>query len=255
MKYTLSITELLKRNNIREGQAFEYLNRMSDEEENIFRKEIEIITNGNENEIIEKMIDRDIIFKVLQMKKIYTKLAISGKIGSGKTTLSNLLKKKLEEKGNTVKEINFADKLKKFCYELTGYYGYTQEEKNIYLEDYEKTVGQCLQEIGTNAMRDNFHKDVWVLSTFKEMKKEVGSIFIIGDCRFPNEADFCKKNDVLLIRLEGDPANVRKESKRDLTHPSETALDNYQYWDQYFMNDRSLKELEAFADYVLKLHF
>ena len=183
----------------------------------------------------------------------YTKLAISGKIGSGKTTLLNLLKEKLEQREKIVSTINFADKLKNICFELTGYYGYTQEEKNVFLSDFNCTVGEALQLIGTNAMRDNFHKDVWVISTFNRMKGDV--IYLIGDCRFPNEADFCKNNNCLLIRLEGDPANVRKESKRDLTHASETALDDYGKWDEYFMNNRGVKELEDYAEHIINTYF
>ncbi len=175
--------------------------------------------------------------------------AISGKIGSGKTTLAELLKENLISKGRKVEIVNFADKLKEICFLLTGYYGKTQEEKNIYIEEYGFTVGEALQLIGTNAMRNNYHKDVWVISTFKNMKPDTD--YIIADCRFKNEADFCNKNNAKLIRIDGDPADTRKSSKRDLNHPSETDLDDYHNWGYYFYNDKSIEELKNFANFVI----
>lgn len=176
-------------------------------------------------------------------------IAVSGRIGSGKTTFSELLKKELEKAGKEVELINFADKLKRICHELTGYYGYTQEEKNIYLDIWGDTVGGILQKIGTKAMRENFDQDVWVKSTLSGLNDS--TYYIIGDCRFENEGFAIKKIGGIIIRLNGDPAEIRKLSKRDLSHSSETALDNYNEFDYIYKNNKSLGDLENFAKEIV----
>lgn len=174
-------------------------------------------------------------------------IGISGKIGAGKTTFSNILAEELSKKYK-VRFINFADKLKEICFVLTGYRGITQEEKQIFLPNWNKTVGQILQQLGTDVMRDHFDNDVWVKSTFSEIERDTeNDIFIIGDCRFENEAKSIKLNDGLVYRINGDPAQIRQNSTRDLNHPSETNLDTYEYFDNIYENNGSLEDLFSFA--------
>lgn len=177
-------------------------------------------------------------------------IAISGKIGSGKSTLASFLFQELEQNGKKCEIKNFADNLKRICYILTGYYGYTQEEKNLYLSDWGKTVGEILQVIGTNAMREHFDKDVWVKSTLSKLKED--TVYIIGDCRFLNEVDAIKKKNGIVIRLNGDPSNIRKTSNRDLNHLSETALDDYDDFNFMFQNNKEIEDLKQFAKTVVK---
>ena len=181
---------------------------------------------------------------------------ISGKIGAGKTTFGDMLINKLTLKGFKVRFLNFADKLKEICFVLTGYRGITQEEKQIFLPNWNKTVGQILQQLGTDVMRNNFDQDVWVKSTFSEIERDNETdIFIVGDCRFPNEANIIKTNKPtedfvsgLVYRINGDPADVRKNSTRDLNHESETSLDNYNEFDVVYENIGSLEDLEKFVE-------
>lgn len=180
-------------------------------------------------------------------------LGISGRIGSGKTTFSNELKSQLETKGYKVEERNFADKLKKICYELTGYYGYTQEEKNIFLPIWQKNVGEILQQLGTEVMRDHFDKNVWVKATISNLKDDTH--YIIGDVRFLNEVDAIKKMGGIVIRLEGDPAQVRINSQRNPNHSSETSLDSYLDFDEVFINSKTLTELKQFATIIINKYF
>jgi hypothetical protein len=177
-------------------------------------------------------------------------IGISGKIGSGKSTFCSILQKKLEAKGKKVEFRNFADRLKKICFDLTGYYGYTQEEKNIYLEDFGMTVGEALQKIGTDAMRNGFHIEVWVISALRNLDKD--TVYILGDMRFPNECAGIEKRGGITVRLDGDPAGVRANSKRDLNHISETALDNYERFNERFLNEGAIEKLEKFADKIIE---
>lgn len=176
-------------------------------------------------------------------------IGISGKIGSGKTTFSEMLTEVLRQMDKEVEFKNFADKLREVMFVLIGYYGRTQEEKNIFLPEWNMNVGEVLQKLGTDVMRNHFDTDVWVKSTLTNLNPN--KIYIIGDCRFINEADYIRKTGGVMIRLNGDPAQVRSNSKRDINHSSETGLDDYSF-DYKFENTGSLDALKDFAKEIAK---
>jgi len=161
----------------------------------------------------------------------------------------------------------FADKVRDVAELMVGYkmqlahpagqpffnavYNYTQDDKNVYLPLWDKTIGQCLQLIGTELFRNNFDTDTWVKALFSTTGKECierGNLLIISDVRFPNEADSILERGGILIRLEGDPLSIRANSKRDLNHPSEIALDNYTKFTRVIQNDVS--SIESFQPKV-----
>lgn len=175
-------------------------------------------------------------------------IGISGKIGSGKSTLANLL---LLSSRMPWEEKSFALKLKQITALVAGVpleTTFTQEGKNIFVPTFNMTVGEMLQRIGTNAMRDGLDENVWIKALFADYKNE--SNWVVSDVRFPNEADYIKSMGGILVRLEGDPADVRKNSNRDMTHPSETALDDYKGFDAIYSNTGTLEELSNFADTI-----
>ena len=181
-------------------------------------------------------------------------IGVSGKIGSGKDTFAELLAEQLVGK---VERHALADKLrliteivsgvrmttthevnKPFCNEIRNY---TQDQKNIFIKQFNKTIGEILQLVGTDLFRDNYDTDIWVKSFFNEElyeKLNNGKIIIIPDVRFTNEADYIIQEGGYLIRLEGDPKGVRENSLRDLNHISETNLDNYTKFDKVIYNDK-----------------
>lgn len=181
-------------------------------------------------------------------------IGISGKIGSGKDTFAELLAEQLVGK---VERHALADKLrliteivsgirmsithevnKPFCNEIRNY---TQDQKNIVIKQFNKTIGETLQLVGTDLFRNNYDTDIWVKSFFNEevdKKLNDDKIIIIPDVRFINEADYIIQEGGYLIRLEGDPMGVRKNSLRDLNHISETELDNYTKFDKVIYNDK-----------------
>jgi hypothetical protein len=96
------------------------------------------------------------------------------------------------------------------------------------------TVGRVLQLLGTHMRQ--IDDAIWVnaVADFVDERADANQkvIVIVPDCRFPNEANWVKQEmGGLVVRLNGDPGQVAKNSTRDLKHISETALDDYDGFD------------------------
>ncbi len=118
-----------------------------------------------------------------------------------------------------------------------------------------KTIGECLQTIGTELFRDRFDSDTWVKSLLYATAPgciEKNHIMLIPDVRFPNEADAILERGGIVVRLEGDPLGIRKKSKRDLNHISETALDNYTKFTKLIKNE--IPDIELFKKEVQSIY-
>ena len=90
------------------------------------------------------------------------------------------------------------------------------------------TVRQLLQELGTDACRNNLHPNVWVnalMSDYKPAKltQYNPSKWIITDTRFPNEAEAVKSKNGVMVRV------VRPGFRPVNSHTSETSLDDYPF--------------------------
>lgn len=175
-------------------------------------------------------------------------IGISGKIGSGKDTLADMIIKL----SPTFEKKSYAYKLKKTGSFLTGTeenLWFTQEGKNVYLPDWEMTIGQFQQKLGTEAVRCGLHNEGWIISLFADLKFD--SHWVVPDMRFKNEADAILKRGGVTVRINGDPAKVRANSSRDLSHPSEIDLDDYNNFHFVYDNNGTLQDLENFAKEVL----
>jgi hypothetical protein len=89
------------------------------------------------------------------------------------------------------------------------------------------TVRTLLQRLGTEAMRDNLHENVWVNALFADYKAgdpEWDAFYpnwIITDMRFENELEAIVRRKGITIRV------VRPGRTLTGTHPSEIALDGF----------------------------
>lgn len=101
---------------------------------------------------------------------------------------------------------------------------------------------ELLQWIGTEAMRNVIHQNVWVNALFSDYNEE--SKWIISDMRFPNEMEAVKKRGGITIRIERPNTNKG-------THPSETALDNVEF-DYVIQNDGTKEDLIEKVYTILK---
>lgn len=194
-------------------------------------------------------------------------IGISGKFRSGKDTVALMVSEYFQNKKLETERIAFADSVREVVEIISGkkrqivddttfsvpVLDFTIDDKNTYLEEWGLTIGEMLQKVGTDAMRDNFDKDVWVKSAFNKMKDEK-TVYLISDVRFPNEAERIKEEGGWLIRIEGDPLNVRDNVKRSQKHESETALDEYKDFDIVITNDGTLEDLKKKVTDFLDLH-
>ena len=124
-------------------------------------------------------------------------VGIIGLINSGKSTIANIL---VEDYGFI--KVSFADSLKDSVAAIFGWdrqllQGDTQESRNWreQVDEYWSNVMQhpvtprwVLQHIGTEVMRDHFHKNIWVHSLMRRTN-DPNKNYVISDVRFANEVD------------------------------------------------------------------
>lgn len=215
-------------------------------------------------------------------------ISLSGKMGSGKDTVGNIIHYLLDNKnldGNQgfnpdynyaigfskFKTKKFADKLKEIACMLIGCTREQLEDQEfkksfLYLEwGYwqtsnifkQMTVREFLQKLGTNAMRNGLHENVWVNALMCDYKpesyKRIDVVYtasslpnwIITDTRFPNELEAVKKHDGITIKI------TRPNCVTADLHPSETALDDVKF-DYEIINDGTIQDLVLKVKEVLK---
>lgn len=159
-------------------------------------------------------------------------LGISGKAGSGKDTIANIIKYSHPE----YNIIHFADGIKSTVADLCGLNWYdvnTQTGKKEFVSWLDNiTVRELLQKFGT-AIRKEVHPDFWVRVTMQDIQG-IDNV-IIPDVRFPNEKKAIEDKGGIVIRVE-------RPNIEQMDHESETALDNYSF--KYIIhNDGTLEDL------------
>jgi hypothetical protein len=206
-------------------------------------------------------------------------IGINGKIGAGKDTVGTIIQGLLLTNKNQSCEIKkFAGKLKQIASILTGISVEKfedQEFKKTLLgsewgtvksnplnavpafEDVQfnhlMSVRELLQKLGTEAMREGLHTNVWVNALFADYKAKWVSTgdaieedevslekeypnWIITDMRFENELEAVVNKGGITIRV------VRPGRTLTGTHPSETALDGF-IMHYEIINDGTIEDL------------
>lgn len=174
-------------------------------------------------------------------------IGFTGRMKSGKDTCAQyVIKHLLEAKGTNygIDKIAFADSLKEICMKylgLTKYQCYDQDGKEEYNKFWGMTNREILQRVGTEAMRNGFHPDVWSKITELKIKEIVKNnrFFIITDIRFPNEAETVKRNGGLVVHVSR-PNTI---ANGIINHASEVPIPK-DLIDFFIINDRDLPSLE-----------
>lgn len=110
------------------------------------------------------------------------------------------------------------------------------------------TVRDFLQKLGTDALRDGLHHNVWVNALMADyIADEDGNYpnWVITDTRFPNEAMAIKNKGGIIIRID------RPGIKPINNHPSETGLDGWNF-DYKIQNLSSIFDLKDTIIGILK---
>jgi hypothetical protein len=195
------------------------------------------------------------------MEKRINLIGISGKIGSGKDTVGNIIQylsrdpeaETFESYMNSVRLTSSKWEVKKFAYKLkqiasilTGIPIEKFEDQefkktdlgpewNYWLDrkEYPMTVRLFLQRLGTEAIRNGIHEQAWVNALFADYSDN--SSWLVTDMRFPNEVASIKERGGITLR-------INRPNVVQLDHPSETLLDNYEF-DYVIENDGTIDEL------------
>jgi hypothetical protein len=169
----------------------------------------------------------------------------------------------------------FAGKLKQITSILTGATLEQLEDQDFKKldigPDWEMTYRQLLQKLGTEAMRNGLHENVWINALFADYKPVCNKFeskmlqtggnytssicsdcdcfpnWIITDMRFENEFDAVKARGGITIRVNTNRAGFVSD------HPSETALDNHKF-DFVIDNDGSISDLIDKVKEILTLN-
>ena len=176
--------------------------------------------------------------KIQNQQDKVLKVAITGKIRSGKSTVTSILEEELREINDNIEvvQVGFGDMLKYFAHDIF-LVEYTEEKpRKLYQE-----FGQAMRHV---SLVLNGHENVWVnlldfyTQSLIDERADDDSIlaFIITDLRQPNEFDWCLENGYQTVKVLA-PQGARVErmkqendnfSMEDLEHETETHVNNFE---------------------------
>ena len=173
--------------------------------------------------------------------------------------LLNCTREDLEDREFKEKELGeewwyYTDTLfKGNLYGYNEYHDKLKDDLNYYI--IKLTPRKLLQLLGTDCGREIIHPNIWVNALFADYKsgyveQGVGWVeteddypnWIITDVRFPNEAKAFKDRGCIVIRVNRMDVDKFTANFPQTLHPSETALDDYEF-DRVIDNNGSMEEL------------
>jgi len=151
-------------------------------------------------------------------------IILTGKIGSGKTSIANLFKQK-----DSFQCLSIAGNLKNICSLVSKPY-ISEIEKSVFIPEFGMTYGTMLQQVGTYFR--SLYENIWIDLVLSEIQNSENENFVIDDARFPNEIQklkSIKNKEIYVVHLENN--NSGQNDTRDKNHISETALNDFKDYD------------------------
>lgn len=168
-------------------------------------------------------------------------IAFSGKYGTGKDSAADAVLKHIHHAGFKTLHLKFASAVKTSAALMTGMPmadQFSAEGKCKTIPGLDMTVARFQQLHGTVA-REHIHPDIWVVPVVQQCRSgSPDTVYIISDCRFPNEVKAIHELGGVVIRLNrrADLIGPASTAGRDPTHVSETALDDCTEFDLVIEN-------------------
>lgn len=159
---------------------------------------------------------------------------VAGRKGAGKDTFY-LRAREVLGRDYRVVRFAFIDPLKKFCKEVLGIdhealYGPPEKRDlptefdwprpNPYDRTGKMTAREVLQFVGTDLLRHQFDRSLWVKATIRTIQAAKFDVGVIADARYPEEVEAAKGIGAIAVRLLRDPSPFD-------AHQTEHALDSY----------------------------
>lgn len=170
----------------------------------------------------------------------------------GKDTSFRYMKALLAEQGLYATQLSFASVLKDVCCLMFGWDRQRLDNDTAYKEgdalDDGKPDPACsmlgmtrrtvMQRLGTDAMRNGLHQDVWIFCMELALHRGDYNSYDVGiftDCRFFNELSFVREMGGALVRIDRLHP-VEPLSDEDI-HASEVEWQAWDDWDAIILND------------------
>jgi hypothetical protein len=162
-------------------------------------------------------------------------VGIMGRAGSGKDTIADLMVHEFE-----FTKVSMALPLKEGLAKMLGVpleLMDNREQRELPYKNYNVSIRQMLQTLGTDWGREMVSPDIWVDGLIEKVKS-INAPVVVPDVRFSNEARAIREYGGVLIEVSR-PDNPEVVP----AHASENVP--LRFADYRFVNDKSIKDLEA----------
>ena len=186
-------------------------------------------------------------------------IGLSGKLGSGKNYIAEKVIAPIFANDYNILIIGFGDQVKQELYARNPELTY-----DVLYDNKTNESRQQLQQYATENGRDKYTEDMWIrgldmqIETFQRRSYK-NTLIIVCDVRFKNEAEYIKKKNGLLFRIDAPlrtQARYWKESGGNLQihqliskHSSEIDLDKYNF--DYTINNNDILDTK-FLNIILE---
>lgn len=169
------------------------------------------------------------------IKKEPTIFIVAGKANAGKDTTCEFINSYIKRKGLKSINLQFSSYIKMYAKNITDWSG-SEDDKPRTL----------LQMLGTEIIRNQIDNKFFIKRIIDDIK--VYSYYFdaitISDARFPDEIEDISNSFNKVCKIEiSRPGFVSKLNESEKMHLSEQALDKYNNFDHFIINDGSIDEL------------